>query len=46
MIGMRGDFNGNTESLERLAQDADLWEAQTEYGFWQFVLDPTTQERR
>jgi hypothetical protein len=46
IIGMSGNFDGNTESLERLAQEAEMWEAQTEYGFWQFVLDPATQERR
>ena len=26
--------------------NAEMWEAQREYGFWQFVLDPVTQERR
>jgi hypothetical protein len=46
MIGMSGDISGNTESLDRLTHEAEMWESQTEYGFWQFVLDPTTQERR
>jgi hypothetical protein len=46
LIGMGGNFDGNSETLDRLACDAEMWEAQPEYGFWQFVLDPTTQERR
>ena len=40
------DPNSNSDSLERRFLDAEMWESQKEYGFWQFILDPVTQERR
>jgi hypothetical protein len=46
-IGIDGTVSDDDSTcMERLAQDAEMWEAQTEYGFWQFTLDPVTQERR